>query len=157
MIRRLIPILILLLIAPSAFAQRSVTDDEVNEVSKGLYCPVCESEPLDTCGTQACIDWRAEIRTKLSEGATEQEIYDDFVARYGERVLAQPSARGLNLVLWLGLPVALLVGGFFFIRYMRQIRVDDMTAPAASVAGDALSSEADADEYLKRIEQELQN
>lgn len=157
--RLFLPFLLLLLVTQTAFAQRVVTDDEVNEVSKGLYCPVCESEPLDTCGTQACIDWRAEIRAQLEQGRTEAEIYADFVARYGERVLAQPSARGLNLILWLGLPVLLLVGGYFFVAYMRSLRVS-AESPSGNmpVANPTKSDvpENEKDDYLAQIESELQ-
>ncbi len=160
MIRYLIPLLFLLFaFAPVAHAQRVVTDDEVNELSKGLYCPVCESEPLDSCGTQACIDWRAEIRVQLSEGRTKQEIYDDFVARYGERVLAQPSAQGLNLMLWLGAPLSVLVGGYLFLSYMRRIRTDAPTpveGPPSTIPAAEPASAETIDDYLKRIEDELQ-
>lgn len=156
--RFLFPLLLLLLIVPTAFAQRTVTDDEVNAVSKGLYCPVCESEPLDTCGTQACQDWRAEIRQQLSEGRTQEEIYGDFVARYGERVLAQPSAQGLNLVLWLGVPVALVLGGYVFVTYVRSISGGQEKRAVATQSGSSSmpKSKSDNDDYLRQIEEELQ-
>lgn len=72
-------------------AQESeVTADEVNRIAKKLYCPVCENIPLDTCGTAACEDWRYEIRLQLEAGMTEQEIMDDFVRRFGDRVVGTP-------------------------------------------------------------------
>ena len=152
----LFPLLIALLIAPSVFAQRDVTVDEVNAISKGLYCPVCESEPLDTCGTQACKEWRAEIRQQLIDGLSKEEIYADFVARYGVRVLAQPPATGLNWVLWLGIPVALLVGGYFFTKYMRQISQPATAAPIVTPTTQSPSETGDhPDDYLSQIEAEL--
>src|SRR5574341_1834721 len=45
------------------------TDDDVNRVAKKLYCPVCPNTPLDVCETQACKDWRAQIRDELAQGA----------------------------------------------------------------------------------------
>src|SRR5512139_417847 len=50
------------------------TDDEVNRIAKQLYCPVCESTPLDVCPTEACRQWRDLIRTMLAEGKSEAEI-----------------------------------------------------------------------------------
>src|SRR5678815_2300869 len=50
------------------------TDDEVNKIAKQLYCPVCESTPLDVCPTEACRQWREVIRTMLAEGKSEAEI-----------------------------------------------------------------------------------
>src|SRR5574341_1796171 len=49
------------------------TDDDVNRVAKKLYCPVCPNTPLDVCETQACKDWRAQIRDELAQGWTEQD------------------------------------------------------------------------------------
>jgi len=85
--------------AQSATPPAPVTDDEVNRVAKMLYCPVCENIPLDVCPTTACIQWRGTIREKLEAGWTEQQILDYFVAQYGERVLARPSTRGLNILI----------------------------------------------------------
>ena len=47
------------------------TDDDVNAVAKKLYCPVCPNTPLDVCETQACEDWRAQIRDQLAAGWNE--------------------------------------------------------------------------------------
>lgn len=148
--RKLIPICLLCLLALPAFAQETVSADQINEVAKGLYCPVCESEPLDTCGTQACIDWREEIGVQLAAGQTKQQIYDNFVARYGPGVLAQPPARGFTLILWIGLPLGLLIGGYFFVNYMRGLRMAPTTKTTINPA-----QNNQADDYLRKIEQEL--
>jgi len=151
---------VLLLISPLA-AQEPVTDDEVNDVAKDLYCPVCESTPLDTCPTQACADWRELIRTQLSEGQSKEEIYDYFARQYGDGVLAAPPRRGFNLVLWFFPIVAVLVGGFFFGRFLRDLRARG-GSPAAPVvdepeqAAPASPSAPVAREYVARVEQEVQ-
>jgi cytochrome c-type biogenesis protein CcmH/NrfF len=44
------------------------SDDQVNAIAKQLYCPVCENTPLDVCPTDACKEWREEIRGMLAEG-----------------------------------------------------------------------------------------
>ena len=144
------------LVTPIVFAQQAVTADQVNEIAKGLYCPVCESEPLDTCGTQACIDWREEIRAQLEAGRTDEQIYADFVARYGERVLAQPSSSGLNLLLWLGIPLGLIIGGYFFFVYLRRISLQQTVTnnPLPVTRNSQLATDED-DVYLRRIEEEL--
>ena len=72
------------------------TDDEVNRIAKQLYCPVCESTPLDVCPTEACRQWRDLIRTMLAEGKSEEEIKQYFVTQYGVRVLDEPPNRLLT-------------------------------------------------------------
>ncbi len=147
--------LLLLVLAQGALAQETVTYDAINDVAKELFCPVCESEPLDTCATQACQDWREEIGRQLADGRTKAEIHENFRQRYGDRVLANPPAEGLNLVLWLGIPVAVIIGGFFFVRYLRQLRtpaVDSMPSAPAAPTADTTA----LDPYLQQIEEEVQ-
>lgn len=90
--------------------QRVVTDDEVNAVAKKLYCPVCPNTPLDVCETQACQDWRAQIRDELSAGWSEQQIMDYFVQQYGERVLGEPQRKGFTSMVWV-LPLIAILSG----------------------------------------------
>ena len=136
------------------YAQESTpdtpTDDEVNAVAKGLYCPVCENIPLDVCPTQACAQWRALIREKLGLGWSEGQIKEYFVAQYGDRVLASPPARGLNWLVYLIPPVAIVTGIYILFRAMRAWR-----QPASARAAVEDASEADSDEYVARLEEEL--
>ena len=139
----------LLFFTQPTLAQNSEpTDDEVNAVAHQLYCPVCENTPLDVCPTQACAQWRATIKEKLAAGWTEQQIKDYFVQQYGERVLAQPSARGLNFLVWLLPPLGIIIGAAVFVYYLRQLR---RPAPATTQASPAETE----DEYAKRLEEEL--
>jgi cytochrome c-type biogenesis protein CcmH len=143
----------LLLIVGTAGAQegtRPVSDDEVNAVAKELYCPVCESTPLDVCPTQACADWREVIRQQLSEGRSEEEIRTYFVEQYGDRVLAAPPRRGFNWLVWLGPVVGVLVGLLFFGRYMVGLKrpVQAANSPPIEIA-------SAQDDYIGRLEQEL--
>jgi cytochrome c-type biogenesis protein CcmH len=68
----------------------NISDDQVNVVARELYCPVCEGIPLDVCDTQACADWREQIRTMLGEGMNKEEIKEYFRQQFGDRVLGVP-------------------------------------------------------------------
>lgn len=134
-----------------------ITDDQVNEIAKDLFCPVCESTPLDVCPTQACADWREIIRTKLSEGQTEQQIKDYFAEQYGPRALSEPPQEGFTLAVWV-IPIAVvLIGGFFFSRYIQRLQT---TGPAPAADGQSQQQEPPEntpaqDNYSARIESEL--
>ncbi len=128
------------------------TDDQVNAVAKQLYCPVCENIPLDVCPTQACAQWRELIREKLAEGWNEDEIKTYFVAQYGDRVLATPPARGLNWLVYVIPPLAILGGGFILYRALAAWR----QASPVSTEDAQLREELD-DEYVARIEDELRS
>jgi cytochrome c-type biogenesis protein CcmH len=98
------------------------SDDEVNAIAKELYCPVCENIPLDVCPTQACAQWRDLIKEKLVAGWSKEQIIQYFVNQYGDRVLAQPPARGLNLLVYI-LPPLFFVGGIVLVyKNMKNIK-----------------------------------
>ena len=138
-------------IAP-AFAQGSnpPTDDEVNAVAKQLYCPVCENTPLDVCPTQACAQWRDLIRLMLSQGKSEAEIKQYFVDNYGARVLNEPPRQGLNWLVYIVPPVAILAGAIFLFRALQALKKPVAAAPAQGQVNDA-----PADDYVARLEAEI--
>ena len=124
------------------------TDDEVNRIAKQLYCPVCESTPLDVCPTEACRQWRDLIRTMLTEGKSEEEIKQYFVTQYGVRVLDEPP----NLVLTYLVPgVAILAGALLLLRGF-QMWIKPSTAGTAAVETDHQPAQ---DPYVARLEEEL--
>jgi cytochrome c-type biogenesis protein CcmH len=153
----LIILLLSLLPLGNVFAQENVpnnpSDDEVNSIASQLYCPVCENVPLDVCGTQACAQWRALIREKLVEGWSEDQIKEYFSAQYGDRVLAEPPARGLNWLVYVIPPLVFIAGAVFLYRgfiVWRKMSNDD----------DILETDVEPeveDVYLARLEEELKN
>jgi cytochrome c-type biogenesis protein CcmH len=137
---------------PTPVVKREVTADEVNRIAKQMYCPVCENEPLDACRTAACQQWRAQIGQMLSEGQTEQQIKDYFVARYGVRVLAQPPAQGTSLLLYVLPIVGLIVGVVVVVWLLRRLRARGAQMPGAPAA-----PTSPGDEYADRVERDLKN
>jgi cytochrome c-type biogenesis protein CcmH len=131
-------------------AQESTpTDDEVNRIAKQLYCPVCENTPLDVCPTEACRQWREEIRTMLADGKTEAEIKQHFVDYYGARVLNEPPNR---LKTYLVPAVIILLGAFLLFRGF-QMWMKPVATETASGASEA--QPVQQDEYVARLEEEL--
>lgn len=124
-------------------------DDEVNRIAKGLYCPVCPNTPLDVCGTQACIDWRADIKTMVQQGKTEQQIRDNFVARFGPQVLGAPPAEGFNWLAYVMIPVAILLGALIVWFTMRAWLVKRTAGNNVPEAPEI------SKEYADRIEKDL--
>ncbi len=138
-----------------ALAQDSTppTDDEVNAVAHQLYCPVCESTPLDVCPTDACKDWRELIRTMLAEGKTEAEILQHFEDQYGARVLAEPPKQGFYWLIYLLPPAIILVGAVMLFRSLKEWTKPKAAAPGPGGAQSESSSAKD--DYVARLEEEL--
>lgn len=120
--------------------------DQVNAIAANLYCPVCANVPLDVCGTAACAQWRQQIADLLGQGYSEQQIYDYFAAQYGQGVLAAPPARGLNWLIYVLPPLAILIAAGFLWRNLAAWR----QAPKAVSRGPAAG-----DKYAKQLEDEL--
>ncbi len=136
--------------------QPTPSDDQVNAIAKQLYCPVCENIPLDVCPTTACAQWRELIRQKLAEGKTEQQIKDYFVEQYGARVLGTPPPKGLNWLVYVVPPVAILAGVYVLYRAFRSWRspsqpVDLSPTPESPPSGQNVTQ----DEYIQRLEDEV--
>lgn len=155
-----------LLFARAARAQdgppRQVSADEVNAIAKQLYCPVCENTPLDVCPTQACAEWREVIADMLAEGKTEEEIKLHFVTQYGDRVLAEPPARGLNWLVYVFPPVAFILGAFVLSKAFKSWKKTDSQFAGGAAEGSLAPNlpthtgdETPDDEYVRRIEEEL--
>ena len=141
---------ILIGLATPVFAQGPTpTDDEVNRIAKQLYCPVCENTPLDVCPTDACRQWREEIRTMLADGKSEAEIKQHFVDYYGARVLNEPPNR---LATYLVPAVIILLGVSLLFRGFQM-----WMKPAATETASATSEAqpVQQDEYVAKLEEEL--
>ncbi len=145
-----------LLVSAGTAQQPTPSDDQVNAIASQLYCPVCENIPLDVCPTTACAQWRELIRQKLGEGWNEQQIKNYFVQQYGARVLGTPPARGINWLVYLVPPIAILAGVYILYRAFRSWRRPSAGTATVSSPGEPDALDAGAkDEYIHRMEEEL--
>ena len=141
------------------FAQGSEpTDDDVNRIAKQLYCPVCESTPLDVCPTEACRQWRELIRSQLAEGKSEEEIKQYFVDQYGARVLDEPPNRWASYLVPV---VAFLLGAFLLFRgfkmWIKPVEAESGSSENASAEppGRSEAEPVQQDDYIRKMEEEL--
>ncbi len=83
---------------------------------------------------------REEVRAMVASGATETEILDSFVAKYGERILAAPKPQGFNWLAYV-LPIVALAAGLVvvaFTLHRRQPRPVEPSAVSPETASNAL-------------------
>ena len=129
----------------------------VQKLGKELRCAVCQGLSVADSPSSMARAQLDMIRELVSGGKTDQQVRDYFVERYGEWVLLQPTAEGVNLLVWLG-PVALLLGGAFVIA--QQVRRAPASAappapPPAAPGPAAPSAEPPVDPYLAAVRREL--
>jgi cytochrome c-type biogenesis protein CcmH len=95
----------------------------------------------------------SELTTDIAAGMTDQQIFDEFVSKYGATVLAAPTTKGFNLVAWIApfaVFAAALLGTILLIRRWGGLG-GRREAPATLVAESASPEER---ERLERIRQE---
>jgi len=157
----IVVVLTFLLVAGSVSAQEEgpvlVSDDEVNAIAKELYCPVCENIPLDVCPTQACAEWREDVRDKLAQGWSKEEIKQYFINRYGDRVVAAPPARGLNWLVYVLPPLVIILGAVFLVSMMLGMKKRSSSQAVPNEPGTQPMEAQSQDIYIQKMEEELKH
>jgi cytochrome c-type biogenesis protein CcmH len=85
------------------------------EVASGLRCPVCRNQSIVESNAELSREMHRVVRERLAAGETPEQVEAYFVSRYGEWILLQPRARGINLIVY-ALPALALVVGFLVAR-----------------------------------------
>ena len=77
-------------------------------LSEELRCPKCQNQNIADSNAPIAQDLRGLLHQQLEAGATDEEILDYMVDRYGEFVRYRPSFAGSAVFLWLA-PILLLL------------------------------------------------
>ena len=99
-----------------------VLEKRVREVAHELRCLVCQNQTLADSNAELAVDLRKVIREQLAKGASERDVRDFMVARYGDFVLYRPPLKASTIALWVGPFVLLAAGLFLLARRMRRRR-----------------------------------
>jgi cytochrome c-type biogenesis protein CcmH len=134
--------------APTPLASPAL-EQEARQLETMLIAPCCWSQQVSVHQSPAADEVRKDIRRRLSEGRTRQEILDAYVAQFGERILAEPPARGFARALYV-LPIVLLILSVAVLTAL----VRRMARPARAVAH---PEGAPADAYDERLNDELRD
>jgi len=131
------------------------SEKEAQSVGRMLMCPVCVGTTIEQSQALIAQQMQAIVREMLAQGASQQEILDFFVERYGLSVLAAPPKSGANLLVWT-LPIAgvlaALTGGFFVLRSMASRnngQVAAMTVPPTDLMDTGLEP------FLETVDRDL--
>lgn len=134
-----------------------ITVNEVNDVAKELWCPLCSGVRLDVCELKACNQMKDVIGIKLSEGASIEEIEAYFIEQYGPQVTGEPPREGFNWLAWL-MPFAMMIlgGGFLWFRARNMVKIGiGLEAPSGQMASGPDVKKPAADDYESKLEEEL--
>lgn len=121
-----------LVLAAPAFAQEPAAPPDQPLASPGaearaqrlfsvVRCVVCQHESIADSPAGIAGDMRRLIREEIATGATDQQVRDDLVRRYGDYVLFTPPMRAGTWLLWFGPGLLVLIGaGVLFLVTRRK-------------------------------------
>ena len=143
-------LLVLLAIAPAmAFAVQPdemlsdpALEQRAREISRTLRCLVCQNQSIDDSDAPLARDLRLLVRERLSAGASDAEVYQFVVARYGDYVLLRPPVKPATWLLWFGPPLVLALGGLAIFFWFRRRK---------TIAGEASPLTGDERRRLRRM------
>lgn len=129
-VRRWLPWLLVVVVAATALAlasgsgsrDRSV-EGRVEHLSETLRCPTCQGLSVADSPSSTARAIRDDVRRRVEEGESDEEIKQAYVERYGEWILLAPRSDGIAAVVW-ALPVAALAatGAGLFLVFRRWRR-----------------------------------
>ena len=128
-------ILTLLLLSSASLAidtEEAFEDPEMQaryeKILDEVRCLKCQNQTIKDSNAFLAGDLRREIRRMITDGMSDEQIFDFLVDRYGEFALYRPRASGKTLILWLA-PALLLIGGAFvllqIVRRRMALPIDD--------------------------------
>ena len=118
-------ILFLLVLSFGVRGEDSSLEKRTAALAQELRCLVCQNQTLADSNAPLAVDLRNQIREQLKGGASEREVIDFMVARYGDFVLYRPPLKASTLALWIGPFVLLALGAFLLLRRLVRRRAPE--------------------------------
>jgi cytochrome c-type biogenesis protein CcmH len=89
----------------------NVTKDNAErayELANQFACPVCQGQSIAESDVPIAREMRLEIRRRLDQGQTDNQIRQYLVSQYGENIDLRPRATGITGLVWIA-PVVVFV------------------------------------------------
>jgi len=135
-----------------ATADPQALEREAKQLEAKLMAPCCWAQQVSLHQSQAADEIKQNIRRLLADGKTSQQILDLYVAEYGDRILAEPPARGFSRLIYVAPWVFLAASLGLVVVVIRRLRAVS-SAPARTESAVPPPSDAESE----RIDEELRN
>lgn len=75
-------------------------EERFQVLAEELRCPKCQNQNIADSGAPIAKDMRNEVYRMMLDGASDEEIVDSLVARFGEFVRYKPEVEKRTFLLW---------------------------------------------------------
>ena len=111
--------LIFLLLLPMS-SLKADEQDKRNKITKNLRCLICQGQSVYDSDSEFANSLKILVDKKISEGLSEDEIYDYFRSKYGEWILYEPVLNKNTYILWLMPLLIFLFGGAIIFKKLKK-------------------------------------
>jgi len=101
-------------------------DQRLKRLTGELRCVVCQNQTIADSNAPLALDLKKQIGDQLARGASDGQVIDYVVQRYGDFVLYRPPLKPTTWLLWFG-PFAMLASGlaFLFVKLRQRLAMAD--------------------------------
>jgi len=127
---------------------RTHLTERAHRLEEKLIAPCCFMQTLANHSSPKADEMKREIRERLQQGWSEDQVLQSFLDRYGERILAEPLAKGFNIFAYVVPPMALVCAAVACVLWLRR-RVVTRSEP--SDAGPPVWDESIAEQMRSEL------
>jgi cytochrome c-type biogenesis protein CcmH len=98
-------------------------------IMQDVRCLVCQNESIDDSEAELAGDLRRTVREQVKAGRSDAEIKRYLTSRYGEFVLLTPAVSWMNLLLWGGPFLVVVLGAGLLVTRLKTRSGDADLSP----------------------------
>ena len=103
---------------PEKHLANEIDESKARAIFMQVKCLVCEAQSIESSDTEFSLKMRDLIRKKIEQGKSEDEIKEELVDEFGDRILFSPLLLN-NLLIWILPFVFALILAVFFVKMRR--------------------------------------
>lgn len=123
----------------------------VQRIGKLLRCAVCQGVSIADSPASMARAQLDKVRELVTEGKSDDEIFDYFVDRYGQWALMEPRKSGVALAVWVA-PIAVLILGLLLVIGSTRRKPVVPSPPPGEGQGEGPAD----DDYLAQVRKDLE-
>ena len=111
-------VVLFLIVFQALYTIASANENKINidNISKNLRCLICQGQSIYDSQSEFALSMKKLIKNKISNGASEEEVYSFLKQKYGEWIVYDPEVNKNTILLW-GIPLILFMfGGLLILR-----------------------------------------
>jgi cytochrome c-type biogenesis protein CcmH len=147
-----------LVLAAGTLAAQDFDRAEYQKAIETILCDCgCHPQSVEECACGRAAEMREEIASLIRQGKTGDEVIAQYVAEHGEQIRIAPTARGFNLVAWIGPGLGLLAASLAVVALLLRWKRSPTSAAEAGAPSPASPAQPRDEEYRRRLRDALES